>query len=350
MLLESTIGWDLGGAHVKAVRLDGAGRVENLIQLPCPLWQGLDNLERAIDRAIDSLPGPVESHAVTMTGELVDLFEDRCRGVTTLVELMCNRFPDAKLRFFAGQSGFLSREKATMAPRQVASANWYATGLLAARQLPYGLLLDVGSTTTDLVPFDQGRPATVGNDDHERMRYQELLYTGVVRTPLMAIATQAPFAGEWVPLMAEHFSTTADVYRLTGDLPDRADLLQTADGGEKSVICSARRVARMLGLDLDAANIDVWRKLAAFFAEQQIRSLADACERLLSRGRLPEDAPLIGAGVGAFLVERLSLRLARPYIPFDHLFTDWEPGHQVRVADCAPAVAVARLAQQQARP
>ncbi len=350
MQLEPTIGWDLGGAHVKAARLDGKGRVEKLIQLPSPLWQGLSYLEHAIDSASDALSGPADMHAVTMTGELVDLFSDRCAGVATLVELMCRRFPDSELKFFAGQTGFLDGKSASRACRRVASANWLATALVAAQQLPTGLLLDVGSTTSDLIPLNGGRVVTSGMDDHERMRCQELLYTGVVRTPLMAITTHAPFAGEWVPLMMEHFATTADIYRLTGDLPERADLFPAADQGAKDMTGSARRVARMLGLDLDAADIGAWRKLACFMAEQQMRKLADACDRVLSLGLLPDQAPLIGAGVGAFLVERLSLRLERPFIPFDNLFSNLAGSEGARITDCAPAVAVALLAQQQVNP
>ena len=71
----------------------------------------------------------------------------------------------------------------------------------------------------------------------------------------MALARRAPFAGHWVSLMAEHFATTADVYRLTGDLPEHADMLPSADHGAKNVAASARRLARMLGLDMEAADL-----------------------------------------------------------------------------------------------
>jgi len=74
-----------------------------------------------------------------------------------------------------------------------------------------------------------GKAQPRGYADSERLQYGELVYSGVVRTSLMALATTAPFAGEWVGIMAEHFATTADVYRITGELPAYAD--QSTDCG-----------------------------------------------------------------------------------------------------------------------
>ena len=98
---------------------------------------------------------------------------------------------------------------------------------------------------------------------------------------MYAIRSYYAFAGEWVPLMAEHFATTADIYRILGTLPDGADLLPSADNGEKSLSGSVRRLARMLGLDTDAADIEGWRKVSGYLAERQLRSIEDACLRIL---------------------------------------------------------------------
>jgi probable H4MPT-linked C1 transfer pathway protein len=207
------------------------------------------------------------------------------------------------------------------------------------------LLIDIGSTTTDLIPFAGKQVLAEGISDHQRLVDQTLIYTGVVRTPLMAITEKVPFGGAWVYLMAEHFATTADIHRLNGDLPDGSDLLPSADNGEKSHAGSTRRLARMLGLDADATDRDGWGKVSGFIAERQLRQVLDACERLLSNPRLSPCAPLVGAGVGRFLVERISRRLNRPYLGIESLFSCAEDMRS-KVADCAPAVAVASLAKE----
>jgi (4-(4-[2-(gamma-L-glutamylamino)ethyl]phenoxymethyl)furan-2-yl)methanamine synthase len=341
---EAFIGWDLGGAHIKSARLDGAGCVDSVVQLPCPLWQGLDRLESGIDSVLEVFGGSQGlRHAVTMTGELVDLFPDRRSGVKALIDVMSRRFSPAKLTIYSGSAGFLDVSNAIERSRQVASANWLATASLAAAEIPEGVLVDVGSTTTDLIPFADKQVLTCDTTDHQRLVGQSLIYSGIVRTPLMAIAEKVPFAGEWVHLMAEHFATTADIYRLTGELPEGADLLPSADNGEKSPSGSMRRLARMLGLDADATDFDGWRAVSRYIAEQQLRQITDACERQLSRPGLSSSAPLVGAGVGRFLVQRMSHRLGRPYVGLESLFA-CGAGNAAKAAECAPAVAVARLA------
>jgi probable H4MPT-linked C1 transfer pathway protein len=338
---EPWIGWDLGGAHLKAVRLD-AGVHLRVVQVACPLWLGLDRLEAALDRAITELGAPRARHAVTMTGELADLFADRRSGVASLIGVMRRCFSD-DIRVYAGADGFLDPEAAVRAAEQVASANWLAAASWLATRLAAGLLVDVGSTTTDLVPFAAGRVLARGYSDHRRLAQEELVYTGVVRTPVMAVSARAPVAGHWVRLMAERFATMADVYRLTGDLPEHADLMPTADGREKTPTASARRLARMVGLDAGESEAASWRGLARYLAEEQLRALADACHLVCSRGEIPHDAPIVGAGVGRFLAVRLASRLERPYIDFGDLLPPG-PGEKPDVADCAPAAAVASLA------
>ncbi|AUB85495.1 hydantoinase/oxoprolinase family protein [Candidatus Thiodictyon syntrophicum] len=346
---ERWLGWDLGGAHLKVVALDARGQSEAVLQVACPLWQGLDHLDTAIERVLGSLGARATRHAVTMTGELTDLFEDRATGVRALIERMQRRFPAEEVRIYAGRAGLLAPAAAAAAPDQVASANWMASASLAARHFPEGVLVDIGSTTSDLVPFHGGQVSARGYHDHERLAAGELVYSGVVRTPVMALAGRVPFGGHWVALMAEHFATTADIYRLTGELPAHADLMPSADGRPKTSAASAGRLARMLGLDAAAAAPAAWERLAAHLAEAQLRTLAEACDCLLSRGELAADAPILGAGVGRFLARRLAARLGRAYLGFGALFEGQAPGTPdgPEVADCAPAAAVARLALEE---
>jgi probable H4MPT-linked C1 transfer pathway protein len=348
MALEC-IGWDLGGAHLKAAALDETGGVRAVRQEPCPLWLGLDRLHAALSAVLaDLAPGPACRHAVTMTGELADGFADREQGVLALVGAMRERCPPGSVRVFAGTDGFLPAEAVGPADAlRIASANWLASGLWTATRLREALFVDIGSTTTDLLPIRDHGVANRGYTDCERMRYDELIYTGIVRTPLMALADRAPFDGEWIPLMAEHFATTADVYRLTGELPEPADQLPAADGGEKTPAGSRRRLARLFGRDAASAPPEAWRRAARHFRERQLAAIQAGVERQFSRGLLSERAPLVGAGVGRFLVRELAGRIGQPYLDFSDLFSMSTPHNPFRIADCAPAVAVAGLARRE---
>jgi probable H4MPT-linked C1 transfer pathway protein len=334
-------GWDLGGAHLKVAQGDAEGRMPLALQLPCALWRGLDHLAAAIDEA-RRLLAPTRLHGVTMTGELVDLFLDRADGVTRLTRAMQAAFPEASLRIYAGSLGFVAPDAAIRHVREVASANWHASVRFVAARLPAGLFLDVGSTTTDVIPFVDGLVHAAGFTDSERLVSEELVYTGLTRTPVMALGGTVPFAGERQGLMAEYFATVADVHRLTGALPADADQHDTADGRGRSAEDSARRLARMLGRDFESADLPAWRRLAQHLTERQLRMIHDAADRVLSRGLLPEDAPLVGAGVGRFLAAALAVRLGRPYIDFATLVSG-RPEVCEWAARCAPAAAVAML-------
>jgi probable H4MPT-linked C1 transfer pathway protein len=338
-LMATYLGWDIGGAHLKAALLmnDITAR-----QAACPLWLGLEHFHAAARAILDTWqPMPDCLHAVTMTGELVDLFANREQGVFGLLQALSAHVPPQQIRVFAGPLGFLKIPN--IRPEHVnaiASANWLATGYYAAAQQPQALLIDIGSTTTDLLLLQHGKVLTQGYTDYERLRYDELVYTGAVRTSLMALAHTAPLNGEWIGLMAEHFATTADIYRLTGELPEHADQAATADGAEKTVHASARRMARLLGLDIETLDAAAARRLALYFRERQLIKLTETCQRQLSRGLLQHTAPFIGAGVGRFLVQELARRLGHPYLDFSALFP--APSAHT-LADCAPAVAVACL-------
>lgn len=340
MPAEPIIGWDVGGAHLKAARLGANGIIEAVVQVPCPLWQGMDLLYQAIVEAQLTV-GEASRHVVTMTGEMVDLFATRSEGVTRLAEAMREKLPGS-VGFFGAESGFVDAFTAAAMPAQVASANWLASAAVVAATQGTALFVDVGSTTADLVLVRDGEVGAEGRDDAERLVTGELVYTGVVRTPVMALADRVPFAGEWVPLMPEYFATSADVHRLTGELPDGADQHPSADNGPKTVEASARRLARMLGRDLESAELAAWRGLARWLSDAQLRRLNDAAQLLLSRGILPEETVVVGAGVGRFLAARLAALRGQRYVDFATLLDAPAPLADP-VSNCAPAVAVAWL-------
>lgn len=340
---DTVVGWDVGGAHLKAALLDVRGAALQVWQLPCPLWQGLDALRQAVSSIVSQLGAQMHLHAITMTGELADIFPDRNTGVRQIADVMAEHL-DGAMQFYAGHQGFVTVAGSDRHAAAIASANWLASAEFLASQVQSGLLIDIGSTTADLVPLVGGNPCHRGSTDAERMHYEELVYTGVVRTALMTLGPRVPFAGEWQPLAAEHFATTADVYRLTGDLNAADDMASTADGAGKTIQDSARRLARMLGRDLDHAPLAAWLTLAHAFKQQQVDRLKQAALRCFSRNIVDAQAPVIGAGAGRFLACELARQLGRPYLDATELLSAQTDEARRLAGICLPAYAVARLA------
>ena len=334
--MSVVIGWDIGGAHLKAARVKH-GRVEAVVQAATPLWLGLDSLDVAFD-ALNAQLGRADRHVITMTGELCDAFPSRREGVAGLAEIAANHLSPAAPSLYAGRAGFVELGEAASHAVDIASANWHASAALLALKLPDALLIDIGSTTTDIIPIVGGRVAAVGYTDAERLATGELIYIGMTRSFVMSLASRAPFRGAWTPLMNEYFASSADVHRILGDLPDGADKMSTADGREKTVEASRARLARMIGREAEEGSDLEWAGLAAWFAETQIRQITDAASLRLSRNDVAAAAPVVAAGVGERLAAEAARRLRRPCLGFSSLISA-----PAEASHCAPAVAVALL-------
>jgi probable H4MPT-linked C1 transfer pathway protein len=343
--MQTIIGWDIGGAHVKAALLTTQGQVVTVYQQPCPLWKGLDQLRLAVTQIMQNLPAGDYRHAVTMTGELVDFFANRDDGVAQIIATMNALLTASDVFIFAGNSGFLPVSQIEQKHyAAIASANWLASATLAAQRLGCGLFIDIGSTTTDILLLDNGCVVTDAYTDYQRLISQELVYTGVVRTAVMAVAQTSVDNGQEIGLMAEYFATMADVYRVTGELNEAHDQTDTADGAEKTVLASSRRLSRMIGCDFDSEELARWQAFANHLRAQQMANILRACQVQLSlQPEFPIDAPLIGAGIGRFLVRELAGLLGRDYVDFSACCPEISATSELSTADCAPAVAVACL-------
>ncbi len=341
------VGWDIGGAHVKAAVINSTGKIIAVYQQPCPLWKGLAQLQHAVNTIMQELAGSNPRHAITMTGELVDLFDNRDDGVKQIIQTMIELLPESEILIFAGQEGFLkSSQIDAKYYTSIASANWLASALFAAQQLSNGLFVDCGSTTTDILLLNDGQVPAEGYTDYQRLMSKELIYTGIIRTAVMAVTQTALDQGKEIGLMAEYFATMADVYRVTGELNDTHDQTDTADGAEKTVLASARRLSRMIGCDFYPDELPRWQQFAENIRARQIQQIQRGCETRLSKHELPQNIPLIGAGVGRFLVKQIASNLGRPYLDFADLFPAAEIQSGMTTADCAPAAAIAYLADK----
>ena len=337
--MSVVIGWDIGGAHLKAVRVE-ASRVRAAVQAATPLWLGLDSLEAAFTE-IQAQFGATDWHAITMTGELCDAFASRREGVTGLSAIAERHLDPKASRLYAGRAGFVPLADASSHADDIASANWHASAAFVGLKLQDALFIDIGSTTVDLIPIVGGKVAAIGYSDADRLASGELVYTGMTRSFVMSMASRAPFRGAWTPLMNEYFASSADVHRILGALPDGTDKMSTADGREKTVEASRNRLARMIGREAHEAGSMDWEYLAGWFAEAQIREIADAARLRLSRCDLASNSPVVAAGIGEGVAGEVARRLRRSCVGFSSLIEA-----PVEASHCAPAAAVALLAAE----
>jgi probable H4MPT-linked C1 transfer pathway protein len=333
MATTMILGLDIGGANLKAATAD-----KRAVSVPFPLWKQPDKLPAALADLVAKFP-ETEELAVTMTGELCDCFETKRDGVNAIIAAV--RFASAgrRIRVWSTDGMFLDSEEAKRNHLKVAAANWHALATFAGRYAPYhgGLLLDIGSTTTDLIPLDHGVPSTYGSMDWDRLELRELVYIGVRRTPVCAVSPS--------PVCAELFATTQDVYVVLGLLPEELANCDTADGRPATIPCALARLARMLGGDRETLSDDHLRH----FATRVARLIADTLVRAAKSAyydaqKPPELRTVIVSGAGEFLGRQV-VDEAFPGAPIEQVISlNDELGPTVSA--CAPAYAVSVLATE----
>ena len=335
-----TFGWDIGGAHLKVAARDGAGAWVGIRQLACPLWQGLDRLETVVATVAVDWPMQAARHRVTMSGEMCDLFPTRAEGVHQILRFLEARFGAANVRVWTWSAGLQPR--AACLAHEVASMNWHASAAAVAARCRSALFVDLGSTTADVIRIAGGQVRTRARDDRGRLASDELVYQGVVRTPLMVLAPRVPYRGAWQGVAAEYFASMADVYRVLGQLPPDADLHPSADGRGKSVSESAARLARMVGDEPDVDSAGALEALAGHYAGLQAARLQDAMARVEGDMGGQDAQTIVGAGIGRFVLQRLADALGRPFRTFGDVL-GVPTALEAEASDHAPATALAAM-------
>ncbi|HOI13879.1 MAG TPA: hydantoinase/oxoprolinase family protein [Methanoculleus sp.] len=303
------IGIDIGGANLKVV--DDAGVHIHY----CPLWQGAPLAD-----LLKPYAGPA---AVVMSGELADCFTSKMEGIRWIVGAVREVIPDAV--FYGTDAAFHTRPVP-----ELAAANWLASADYLREEYADAVLLDVGSTTADIIPLNCFE-SLKGLTDTRRLQEQYLVYTGMLRTNVATLVSSVTLDGTVTPVSTEYFAASADVHLVLGHIAPADYTSPAPDNGEKTVDAALRRLARVVCADLDEIGREGALEVARQFWEVQRTLVARAVEHARSRcgaGRV------VTAGIGADLFAR----------ELGGATLDGEIGE---VSDALPAYAVREVALRQ---
>ena len=295
------IGLDIGGANIKASDGEAVS-----VSVPFPLWQNRVGLREALRDLLNRFNKP-ERIAAAMTGELADCFLTKRDGVAQIIDSLVTAAGHVPVQIWQTGGEFVDHETACELTPLVAAANWHALATWAGRMAPgkTALLVDVGSTTCDIIPIENGIPMPAGRTDPERLISGELVYTGVSRTPLCAVTDTLPYRGQHVPLAAEVFATMLDAYLLLGRIPEGPESRETANNQPATIDGAHDRMARMICADRHEVTLDEVREMAQAAADQQSARIGTALDRVLRN--LPDRCRLVlTSGEGEFLAQDLT--------------------------------------------
>lgn len=305
------IGWDIGGANVKAALLThDRGKIVGFqtATRSFEVWREKERLPSLLRNLHEALR-PADAMAVTMTAEISDAFRNKREGVRFVLDCVKEAFPGVPLYAIDLDGKLIALDREPQDLLAFAATNWIAEGLMVAEWCPSCLLLDIGSTTTDIVPVLQGGIVTRGKTDTDRLISGELVYTGVLRTPVSAVVSQVPVKGLMCRVSPELFAVMADVYLILGDLTPDDYTCETPDHRGKTRMLSCERLARTVCADATILTEEELVHIARYIHEKQTQQIVDAMMQVLSRIEGGATLPLITTGSGEFLAERCARRL-----------------------------------------
>lgn len=313
------LAWDIGGANIKAARVfseKGAERRVLAVSRPYEIWREKDRLKEVLyEIHCELFPSEKpEAFAVTMTAELSDVFAMKREGVAYVLESIRACFPEPAIYVLSLSGEFTLMEDALLHPLDYAASNWLASASWISATYPDCLLVDVGSTTTDILPIREGRVCVAGRTDMARLASGELIFTGALRTNLAAIVNEVPVAGRRCRVAAEYFAVSGDVHLLTGHLVPQDYTCSTPDGKPPSIDSARRRIARLVCADTEMLAADEIDAMAQYIHARQVNQICEGLRQVIER--LPElrNHPVIVVGVGAFLglaaAEGMNLKVA----------------------------------------
>ena len=211
-------------------------------------------------------------------------------------------------------------------------------------ELGIALLIDVGSTTCDVIPFRDGFPIPRAMNDTQRLLSGELVYTGVQRSPICAITPTIPYRDHLCPLAHELFATMLDVYIILGELNEDPANHWTADGRPATKPFARARLCGSICADSEQFNHRDAVAMAQSLADRQTEMLTESMERVLQRaGQTPQS--IVICGLGEFLA-----RQAIEQFGLKAIVISLREQLGKSISRCATAHALAVLAQESAGP
>jgi probable H4MPT-linked C1 transfer pathway protein len=270
-----------------------------------PVWKDptrLSSVLTALKEKLSALPDVV---GVTMTAELSDAYQTKRDGVARILSCVKTAFLDTPISVLNTNAQLITAESANASPFSVAAANWAATGWLVAQRLPNAVVVDVGSTSTRIIPVAGGKLAAKGKTDLDKLICGELVYTGSLRTNVAAIVNSVPIRGDISGVSSELFAQSGDVHLILGNIAADDYISETADGRGKTITEAYARLARVACADTEMLTPHELLDMAQYIYNQQLKQIEAGLSRVYAYTKtLALHVPVVVTGLGRCFLAR----------------------------------------------
>lgn len=316
--MVSVIGWDIGGANTKATFIRTKnGCVEELKTTSeyFPVWKDPAKLSTVLLKLKEKLSGTakLDCMGLTMTAELSDAYQTKREGVNHILTCAAEAFVDVPVFVLDVDARLQPIDTAKSEPLRVAAANWVATGWLVSQLIKTCVIIDVGSTSTSIIPVVDGRIVAAGKNDLEKLMNGELVYTGSLRTNVAAIVSSVPLRDGTARVSSELFAQSGDVHLVLGNIKEEDYTTETADGRGKTRREAMARLARVVCADIEMLTEQEIVQIARYVYNKQTEQVAEALSQVYSRIKAltTERIPLVITGMGKDFIAKTAAQKIR---------------------------------------
>jgi len=308
----NVLGLDIGGANTKVAFLktkDGTVKELRTSIEYFPIWKkGKEQLPKVLEklkkRLVDSTA--LDGVGLTMTAELSDAYMTKKEGVHNVLDCITEVFDDVPTFVLDVEAKMLPVKDARREPLKVASANWAATGWMISQLIKKCIVVDVGSTTTSIIPVINGKLAAEGKTDLRKLQNGELVYSGALRTNVAAIVNGIPVRGRRARVSSELFAQSGDVHLLLDNIREEEYTAETCDGRGKTRREAMARLARVVCADIDMLTEQEITAMAKFVYDRQVEQITGGLKQVYERIKplLQEKIRVVVTGLGRNFLAR----------------------------------------------
>lgn len=292
------LGLDVGNAKLKLCLIDSPGNLDQALVVwdslaipftanrPQDFEQGLP-LNLALfshlnDVLLESLDAIVVCSSQAYSYPVFHL------GVTHLAQVLQDMIPDVPIYFVRADGQMtLSSELLQFPPEELYGyvlTNFFGSAYLGSKMIKNGLALDIGTTTTDIIPIVDGQIDPVGlAQPHQylafRSEHYRLNWLGLTVIPLVSLAERVCLGSRSYQMVGRDYRTEL-VFAVLGQV--HPDLMSRHAYGHlfPEPEDAARRLAQLTGLDAFLHTPEEVIEIAQFFYDRLVTRVSEAIQKV----------------------------------------------------------------------
>ncbi|HUU78693.1 MAG TPA: hydantoinase/oxoprolinase family protein [candidate division Zixibacteria bacterium] len=304
------LGLDIGGANTKYALINTLGELITAGSEYFPFWKDVENYENYLLKLKNKLEaefGNIEYVSFVTTAELADCFQTKKEGITAICNFVLKVFNEKLIKspqIYSTVGLFITANNASENWLEVSASNWMVSAKYLGMKYPNSLMIDIGSTTADIIPIHNGEVVAQGRNDLERLISGELVYSGMLRTNVISIVQEIKLRGKIIPLSSELFATTGDVYLILEMISEEEFNVETADGKTANIKNAQARLARIICADVNQISEEEIKQIALQIKNKHKSLLSKAFNKILEQYRetfqINPEFLLLGSGGSNF--------------------------------------------------